>query len=88
MPKIALTQSGELASGLTLGWQPVDRAKAYFLHGLSLQDKTIVIWSSAEVPDAGQGVVDYLTGAQIDREERKGKGSSDHAPVIVEFRDA
>ena len=67
MPKIALTQSGELASGLTLGWQPVDRAKAYFLHGLSLQDKTIVIWSSAEVPDAGQGVVDYLTGAQIDR---------------------
>ena len=34
---------------------------------LALQDKTIVIWSSAEVPDAGQGVVDYLTGAQIDR---------------------
>ena len=67
MPKIALTQTGELASGLTLGWQPVDRAKAYFLHGLSLQDKTIVIWSSAEVPDAGQGVVDYLTGAQVDR---------------------
>ena len=67
MPKIALTQSGELASGLTLGWQPVDRAKAYFLHGLSLQDKTIVIWSSAEVPDAGSGVVDFLTGGQIDR---------------------
>ncbi|WP_372016700.1 hypothetical protein [Pseudoxanthomonas sp. 10H] len=67
MPKIALTQSGELASGLTLGWQPVERAKAYFLHGISLQDKTIVIWSSAEVPDAGQGVVDFLTGAQVDR---------------------
>ncbi|UNK56141.1 hypothetical protein MNQ95_08085 [Pseudoxanthomonas daejeonensis] len=67
MPKIALTQSGQLASGLTLGWQPVDRAKAYFLHGLSMQDKTIVIWSSAEVPDAGQGVVDFLTGGQVDR---------------------
>lgn len=66
MPKIALTQNGDLASGLTLGWQPVDRAKAYFLHGLSLQDKTIVIWSSAEVPEAGQGLVSYLTGGQID----------------------
>ncbi len=67
MPKIALTQTGDLTSGVTPGWQPVDRAKAYFLHGLSMQGKTIVIWSSAEVPDAGQGVVDFLTGAQVDR---------------------
>lgn len=68
MPKIALTQSGGLATGMTLGWQPVDRSKAYFLHALSMQDKTtIVIWSSAEVPDAGSGVVDFLTGGQIDR---------------------
>ncbi|PWD51676.1 exodeoxyribonuclease III [Serinibacter arcticus] len=28
-----------------------------------------------------------LTGARIDREERKGKGASDHAPVIVELAD-
>ncbi|WP_052631959.1 hypothetical protein [Pseudoxanthomonas suwonensis] len=67
MPKIALTQSGEPASGVTLAWQPVDRAQAYFLHALSLQDKTIVLWSSAEVPDAGQGVIDFLTGGQVDR---------------------
>jgi len=26
-------------------------------------------------------------GALIDREERKGKGASDHAPVIVELAD-
>ncbi|NVM97365.1 exodeoxyribonuclease III [Arthrobacter sp. SDTb3-6] len=26
-----------------------------------------------------------VTGAEIDREERKGKGASDHAPVIVEL---
>ena len=24
-------------------------------------------------------------GAQIDREERKGKGASDHAPVVVDL---
>lgn len=28
-----------------------------------------------------------VTAAQIDREERKGKGASDHAPVIVELDD-
>jgi exodeoxyribonuclease-3 len=28
-----------------------------------------------------------VTGASIDREERKGKGASDHAPVIVELTD-
>ena len=28
-----------------------------------------------------------VTGARIDREERKGKGASDHAPVIVELGD-
>jgi exodeoxyribonuclease-3 len=28
-----------------------------------------------------------VTGAMIDREERKGKGASDHAPVIAELAD-
>jgi exodeoxyribonuclease-3 len=28
-----------------------------------------------------------VTGARIDREERKGKGASDHAPVIVDLTD-
>jgi exodeoxyribonuclease III len=28
-----------------------------------------------------------VTGAEIDRDERAGKGASDHAPVIVELRD-
>ncbi|MDR4156850.1 exodeoxyribonuclease III, partial [Bacillus cereus] len=26
-----------------------------------------------------------VTNVQIDREERKGKGASDHVPVIVDF---
>jgi exodeoxyribonuclease-3 len=28
-----------------------------------------------------------VTGAFIDREERKGKGASDHAPVVVNIAD-
>ena len=30
-------------------------------------------------------LVARVTGAQIDRQERKGKGASDHAPVIVDL---
>ena len=29
-----------------------------------------------------------VTDASIDRQERKGKGASDHAPVVVELSDA
>jgi exodeoxyribonuclease-3 len=30
-------------------------------------------------------LAETVTGAFIDREERKGKGASDHAPVIVDY---
>ena len=32
-------------------------------------------------------LADRVLGAAIDREERKGKGASDHAPVVVELKD-
>lgn len=67
MPKIGLQQSGTPADGLQFSWQPVARAQAYFLHAVSLQGKDVVIWSSAEVPDAGSGLVDFLTGTYVDR---------------------
>lgn len=34
---------------------------------------------------ASPALAERVTGASIDREERKGKGASDHAPVIVEL---
>jgi exodeoxyribonuclease-3 len=34
---------------------------------------------------ASAALAGRVTGAVIDREERKGKGSSDHAPVIIEL---
>jgi exodeoxyribonuclease-3 len=36
---------------------------------------------------ASQALADRVTAARIDREERKGKGASDHAPVIIESSD-
>lgn len=36
---------------------------------------------------ASKALAARVTGAQIDREERAGKGASDHAPVIVDLAD-
>ncbi|WP_298806787.1 exodeoxyribonuclease III [uncultured Pseudokineococcus sp.] len=33
-------------------------------------------------------LAERVTGAEIDRQERKGKGASDHAPVLVDLADA
>mgnify|MGYP001055030224 CR=1 FL=1 len=34
---------------------------------------------------ASQAVADRVTGAYVDREARKGKGPSDHAPIVVDL---
>jgi exodeoxyribonuclease III len=31
------------------------------------------------------GIADTVTDAYIDREARKGKGPSDHAPIVVDY---
>ena len=37
---------------------------------------------------ASPALADRVTGVRVDRDERKGKGASDHAPVLVEVADA
>ncbi len=36
---------------------------------------------------ASPALAERVSGAAIDREERKGKGASDHAPVVIEIED-
>lgn len=67
MPKIALAHSGDMATGQTWRWQPVANARGYFLQAMGMQDKTLVLWSSSETPDAGMGLVDYLPNATVDK---------------------
>ena len=67
MPRIGLTQEGSPASGPVLRWPQVARARAYFLHAVAMQGKDVVIWSSADVPEAGSGLVDFLQAGNIDR---------------------
>src|SRR5690606_21297920 len=66
-PKIQLAATGDLASGQTWRWQPVRGARGYFLHAMGARGKELVLWSSAETPDAGMGVVDYLANATVDK---------------------
>ena len=67
MPKIALAHSGDMATGQTWRGQPVANARGYFLQAMGMQDKTLVLWSSSETPDAGMGLVDYLPNATVDK---------------------
>lgn len=68
MPKIALESKGELTDSIQLQWQPVDRARGYFLHALAMQDeRNFVMWSSADVAGAGMELINYLPGSNIDK---------------------
>lgn len=68
MPALDVERSGSAADGITLQWQPVDGARAYFLHAMgSRGDDTMVMWSSSEVGNAGPELITYLSSAQADR---------------------
>jgi hypothetical protein len=67
MPAIQLATSGGLADSIALQWQPVPTARAYFLHAMGSIGKDMVLWSSAEAPDTGMGLFDYLSNPTIER---------------------
>lgn len=65
MPKIALSSSGGGAAATTWSWKPVDRATGYFLSAMGQKDDALVMWSSAEMPEPGSGLMDYLPEATV-----------------------
>ena len=67
MPAIALASTGDLASGQTFNWKPVDRAQGYFLHAMGTQGDAMVFWSSSDIADAGMGIFDYLPPSTVDK---------------------
>lgn len=71
MPPISLKESGSLAEVLKLSWQSVPHASAYFLNamggGEGNEGVEMVLWSSAEVPEFGMGLIDYATPANVER---------------------
>lgn len=67
MPAIGLASSGALSDSVALQWPAVTGARAYYLHAMGTVGKDLVLWSSAETPDGGMGLFDYLSNATIER---------------------
>lgn len=67
MPAIDLRTTGKAQDSMGTSWQPVRNARAYYLHAMSQNGDDLVMWSSAETPDTGMGLFDYLSPATIDR---------------------
>ncbi len=67
MPAIDLRTTGKPQDSMGTSWQPVRNARAYYLHAMSQNGDDLIMWSSAETPDTGMGLFDYLSPATIDR---------------------
>jgi hypothetical protein len=68
MPRIALRSQGGAEDAIAVDWQPVDRAQAYFLSAFGARSEhEFVMWSSSEAAGAGNELLNYLTGASIDK---------------------
>jgi hypothetical protein len=67
MPAIELASQGEPAASILLRWRQVPTARAYFINAFGGKTGEFIIWSSSELPDAGMGLFDYLSPANIER---------------------
>jgi len=71
MPAIPLASAGGLADSIALTWTAMPTARAYYLHAMGSIGDDMVLWSSAETPDTGMGLIDYLSNTTIDRWTRE-----------------
>jgi len=67
MPAIALSAQGDPQASIPLRWGQIQTARAYFINAFGAKGSDFIIWSSSEVPDAGMGLFDYLSPANIER---------------------
>ena len=72
MPKLALRTQGEATDAIGLSWPMVERARGYHITGMHMQvlgenSYAMTLWSSAEVPGAGQDLHTNLSAGQLDK---------------------
>ena len=71
MPAIQLQTRGTLQDSMGISWAAVPHARAYYLHAMASQGNDMILWSSAETPDTGMGLFDYLSNTTIDQWTRQ-----------------
>ncbi len=67
MPAIELSTQGEPQASIGLRWRQIPAARAYFINAFGAKGNDFIIWSSSELPDAGMGLFDYLSNANVER---------------------
>ena len=67
MPAIELSAQGDPQASIPLRWRQLPTARAYFMNAFGTKGTDFVIWSSSELPDAGMGLLDYLSTANVER---------------------
>ncbi len=67
MPAIELSAQGDPLASIPLRWRQLPTARAYFINAFGGKGADFIIWSSSELPDAGMGLFDYLSSANIER---------------------
>ncbi|MDQ7841083.1 MAG: hypothetical protein RDU83_08670 [bacterium] len=67
MPAIDLSAQGDPQASIPLRWRQIQAARAYFINAFGAKGSDFIIWSSSELPDAGMGLFDYLSNANIER---------------------
>ncbi len=67
MERMNLAAPGDPKGPLLASWNAVPTARAYFLSAVGGNGEDMVLWSSSELPEAGLGLMDYLSNSQIDQ---------------------
>lgn len=67
MERMNLAAPGDPRGSLLANWNAVPTARAYFLSAVGGNGDDMVLWSSSELPEAGLGLMDYLSNSQIDQ---------------------
>jgi hypothetical protein len=67
MERMSLAAPGDPKGPLLAGWNAIPTARAYFLSSVGGSGEDMVLWSSSELPEAGLGLMDYLSNTQIDQ---------------------
>lgn len=65
LPPLDISANGDRAQTLTLRWTAQTQARAYFLNAMGGSGDDMVLWSSAESPEPGWGLMDYLSPANL-----------------------
>jgi len=65
MPPLVLSAKGGGALATSVSWTDQPQARGFFLNAVGGNDAEMVLWSSAETPEPGWGLMDYLSSANL-----------------------